>query len=121
MNVLARVSMKIQLLVLGGLFVVLIMGIAVATYFIDRELGRIIHFGHDINDQTAAVTSSWQEVTSAKVEILKYSTGGSDSLASANAALDSALRALDMSRVSMRDVEVPEAARPGALIILEEI
>ncbi|MCA0947574.1 hypothetical protein LCM08_21825 [Salipiger pacificus] len=72
----SRFTIRVQLLILGSVFMLLTLALALASGFIQMRMSDSLDFGSDLRRQSAVLTTVQSQIDHSGLAILHYEHGG---------------------------------------------
>lgn len=120
MTLLGKLPMKLQLLVLGGVFVVILVAMGGVGNLVAGRLGAELRLTHDILRQDKAVALAQHGIAVTRTRLDRYSPAQPLSMDEVRADLAETAKNLETAALSMTDAESGEAVKPDVARALQQ-
>ncbi|MCA0939098.1 HAMP domain-containing methyl-accepting chemotaxis protein [Salipiger pacificus] len=108
----SRFTIRVQLLILGSVFMLLTLALALASGFIQMRMSDSLDFGSDLRRQSAVLTTVQSQIDHSGLAILHYEHGGTEPLDELRKNLLSIQTLVDQNADAFMAPLSPDARRP---------
>ena len=108
----SRFTIRVQLLILGSVFMLLTLALALASGFIQMRMSNSLDFGSDLRRQNAVLNTVQSQIDHSGLAILHYEHGGTEPLDQLRANLLSIQTLVDDNADAFMNPASREARRP---------
>ncbi|SDI52071.1 HAMP domain-containing protein [Salipiger marinus] len=117
----SRLSIRYQLLILGSVFMLLTLGVAVTSWIVQAGMTNRIGFSRDVIHQSQYLLRLQMTVDSAATHLLEFDHGNAEGLVDAREVLQGVGGLVAEGTKVFTDTERPESSRPEFLPQLEAV
>ena len=116
-----RLSIRSQIMVLSGSFILTLSGFAVVAWMISDTLGTNIHATHDNVGQLQLLSDLYEDVAEAQLDVLQFAAGEGGQIEELRDNLADIAASIEAAERVFSDTEVPDQAFPEIIETLKQV